>query len=121
MKFESVSIDEVRQKIEAPRKEVHTEQVELEVKTFHVVDPESGEVVGYIDAPITYCDTLQCPQKVGKKHPMGFINPLDSRTDPRTLWVHQHCMLPTRQWWRSQWRSMVYGGKPMLWDTDAGD
>lgn len=102
----------------AERTERQTVRVDLEVKTFDVVDPDTGEVVGHIDAPLTYCDPLSCPHKAGRKHPMGFINPLDARKDPRTLWVHEACMLPTVYWWRAQWKSMVYGGPNMVWDGD---
>lgn len=91
-------------------------EITLETKEFHVVDPDTGEVVGYIDAPLTYCELLSCQHKVGKKHPMGFINPLDSRKDRRTLWVHEACLLPTRIWWAGQWRSMVRDGKVMPWE-----
>lgn len=101
----------------APRKETQTVRVDMEVKTYDVVDPASGEVVGHIDAPLDYCDLLTCVKKQGLKHPMGFINPLDSAVDPRTLFVHAACMKPTQAWWRSQWRSMVYG-QQMPWDTD---
>lgn len=121
MEFKEVSIETVKQQLgsnKVPRKEVQTVATELDVKTYKVVDPDTDEVVGYIDAPLDYCDLLECPQRTGLKHPMGFINPLDAREDPRTLWVHGGCMKPTQAWWRSQWRSMVYGGrKPMPWDA----
>lgn len=119
VEFKEVSIESVKEQLgdnKTPRKVTHTEAKELDVKTFDVVDPDTGEVVGHIDAPLDYCDLLECPGKTGLKHPMGFINPLDAKTDPRTLWVHSGCMKPTQAWWAGQWRSMVYGGKDMPWD-----
>jgi hypothetical protein len=119
MEFKEVSIETVKEQLgsnKVPRKEVHTEAVELDVKTYDVVDPATGQVVGHIDAPLSYCDPLTCAQKAGRKHPMGFINPLNAREDPRTLWVHAACMMPTQPWWRSQWRSMVYDSPRMPWD-----
>jgi hypothetical protein len=121
MEFEEVNpytaLAEVSKGKKPPVK-AQAEALTLDVKTFDVVDPDTGEVVGHIDAPIDYCDLLECPARTGLKHPMGFINPLDSKRDPRTLWVHGGCMKPTRAWWASQWRSMVYGGKLMPWDSE---
>lgn len=117
MKIEPVKLDELfPERQETPAQETQTVSVEIPVKTFDVVDPDTGEVVGHIDAPLDYCELLACPHKKGKKHPMGFINPLNSAEDPRTLWVHEACMKPTQIWWAGQWRSMVYGGKQMPWE-----
>lgn len=118
MKFEEVNPYDVLVEKKKAAAKAQTEAAELDVKTFKVVDPDTDEVVGYIDAPLDYCNLLECPAKTGLKHPMGFINPLDPRQDPRTLWVHGGCMKPTRAWWAGQWKSMVYGGKEMPWDSE---
>ena len=115
MEFEDVSIEAltVTQTTEGKT------HVRLETKEYLVVDPDTGMTVGTIDAPLAFCPGPPCPAGYGSKHPMAFHNPLSQSKDPRELWVHSHCMLPSIYWWRNRWKSMVLPANASTFPWDA--
>jgi hypothetical protein len=115
MQFEDVGIDEA---LKFTKTDEGKTQVRLETKEYQVVDPDTGQVVGIIDAPLTFCPGPPCNASVGKKHPHGFINALSQTKDPRELWVHQHCLRPSIYWWRNRWRSMVVRSEGITYPWD---
>ena len=107
MEFEKkMTVEELRRELDIPEPPQPTASP-LPTKEYHVVDPDTGQVVGTIDAPLAFCDPLSCEAAASKRNPMGFINPLDNTKDVRDLWVHQWCMRPTLAWWQATWDSMV--------------
>ena len=116
MKFESRSIEEVKAELQ-PKPQV--QRVALETKEYHVVDPETGQVVGTIDAPLSFCNIAGCPASAGKRNPFGFINPLNKKLERRDLWVHEHCLHPTKAWWDGAWHRLVLPveGVTMPWES----
>lgn len=120
MKFENISVEELVAELKPPEPET-VKPSPLPTKEYHVVDPETGQVIGTIDAPLAFCVGVGCPGAAGKRNPMGFVNPLNRDKDPRELWLHEHCFRPTRQWWDSTWHGLVVTkeGVALPWRQDS--
>jgi len=86
--------------------------VEIQVREYTVIDSETGERVGIIDAPLDFCPFLGCEHSVGSKHPAGFIR-------INGLQVHHDCGRPTRRWWDATFKDLVKvdNGVKLPWEN----
>lgn len=106
MDFEEVSIETILAQ-DKPEQATTSRKPSFVTKEYHVIDPDTGQLVGTIDAPLDFCNPLSCEYSKGKRNPMGYVNPLNKRVERRDLWVHEHCLRPTLAWWDGNWHRLV--------------